>query len=380
MSLDEEDRAGWTRRAWTRAAAREAELKHAVRVSAAVGAAFAISTLLHLPQGYWSVFTAVIVVQTSIGGTLTAGIERLLGTIVGGLVGVVGAYLKAKTVLEEGLVLSGAVALLAFAAAVRPSLRVAPITAAIVLVGGSTGRMDPLLAAGWRVVEILLGSFIGLSATLFVFPARARRAVAERAARTMDLMADLLELYGHRLEGRERQDEIHRSQQASRKALAQVEQAAAEAARESRSGLSSLAIPEGLVRSLLRVRSDAVMVGRALGQPLPEAAAEALQPTATALLTAMARALRDGGGALRDRRIPDSAPLAQPRAAFEEAVERIRQARLTADLGFDVAARVFGLVFALESLLANLKDLDSRIAELSGRPDAPDQAVRVAEP
>ena len=59
------------------------------------------------------------------------------------------------------------------------------------------------------------------------------------------------------------------------------------------------------------------------------------------------------------------APLAQPRAAFEEAVERMRRARLTSDMTFDAAARVYGLVFALESLLDNLAELADQVDELA---------------
>ena len=78
---DEEPRRRWTgrrlsRRAFSAAAAREGELRHAVRVSVAVGGAFLVGAGLQLPQSYWAVFTAVIVVQTSIGGTITASIER----------------------------------------------------------------------------------------------------------------------------------------------------------------------------------------------------------------------------------------------------------------------------------------------------------------
>ena len=87
-----------------------AEIRHAARVAAAVGAAFALGAIFRPPQAYWIVFTAIIVVQASVGGTITASIERLAGTFVGGLIGVGAAYLRAKTTLEEGLVLSAAAA------------------------------------------------------------------------------------------------------------------------------------------------------------------------------------------------------------------------------------------------------------------------------
>ena len=371
------------RRAVSAALSRRAELRHAVRVSVAVGAAYAAGRIAGLPQSYWAVFTAVIVVQTSIGATITASVERLLGTLVGALVGVAAAWIRARTVVEEGVVLAGAVALAAFLAAVRPSLRVAPITAAIVLVGGSS-RMDPTLAAVWRVIEIVIGGVIGVAATLLIFPAPASRALAERAARSMELLATLLDLYGRELGGEHLEAELHSTHQASRKALAQVEQSAAEAARESATGLGHGAAPEGLIRSLWRVRNDIVTVGRALAQPLPGPVGEQLAPSAVALIEAVSRTLRDCADAARKGLpIAPADGLPQLKARFEEAVERVRRGRLTADMTFDPAARVFGLVFALESVLANLADLCDRIDDMASTgasTGAPSGAAPGAQP
>ena len=380
MTLDEIPARRWSARglsgrAISRATARQAELRHAVRVSVAVGAAFTISSLFHMPQGYWSVFTAVIVVQTSVGGTITASAERLLGTVVGALVGVAGAYLRARTVVEEGLVLSAAVAILAFAAAVRPQLRVAPITAAIVLVGGSAAHMDPILAAVWRVVEILIGSAIGVAATLLVFPARARKALAARVGAAAVGMADILDLYAQALADGALGETVQAAHQATRKQLAAVEQVIAEAARETASGLRGGDVPEALLRTLLRVRSDTVLVGRALASPLPPTVARLLAAPAGVLLRALATQLRLCGAA---RPAPDPEALATPQSAFETAVEAIRRAKLTSDMTFDAVARVFGLVFALEGLTADVGDLCDRVLELDVA--APRPLARAAEP
>jgi uncharacterized membrane protein YccC len=375
--------AGLPRRALAAALARQGELRHAVRVSAAVGVAFSLGAILRLPQSYWMVFTAVIVVQTSIGGTITASLERLLGTAVGGLVGAGAAYLKAQTVLAEGLVLSGAIALLAFAAAVRPSLRVAPITAAIVLVGGNTPHADPLQTALWRVLEILLGGAIGVAATLLIFPARAGRTATLRVAQTCEQLAELIALYAGRLrEPSAGEDEaLHLAHQGTRKSLASVEQALTEAARERASGFRDSGIPDGLFRSLSRARSDVVMVGRALAEPLPAAAAAALAAPVAQLLDALALELREAAAALRDGTEPEPSRLDRPRAGFEAAVEQARQARITSDMSFDTAARVFGLVFALDSLIANLADLRERIADVAaGSPAAPVQPAAARAP
>ena len=57
-----------------------AEISQAVRLMAAVAVAFAVYELFHLPQGYWAVFTVIIVMQGSIGGTLDASLDRMFGT------------------------------------------------------------------------------------------------------------------------------------------------------------------------------------------------------------------------------------------------------------------------------------------------------------
>jgi uncharacterized membrane protein YccC len=356
---------------------RPSEIRHAVRVAVAVGAAFAIGAIFRPPQAYWMVFTAIIVVQASVGGTITASFERLLGTIVGALVGVAATYLRAKTELQEGLVISAAAAIAAFAAAVRPSLRVAPITTAIVLMGGATAHMGPITAAAWRVLEIGIGGIVGVVTTLVVFPARARRVVRLRACESLRLMAELITLFATRFDAGGVDHEARSNHQGIRKTLAQADQALAESDRETLWGRRA-DTPEGLVRSLRRVANDAVMIGRALARPLPQASRERIGPSAIALLEAIAIRLRDSAGALAVFQVTPADSLDQARATFEAAVQQTRTARLTAEINFDAASRVFGLVFAMESVLANLSDLADRIAEVAGQA-APSTAAGVAD-
>ena len=49
--------------------------------------AFALGELLGVKQVYWAVLTAVIVMQASVGGSLKATSERLVGTAVGAIWG-----------------------------------------------------------------------------------------------------------------------------------------------------------------------------------------------------------------------------------------------------------------------------------------------------
>jgi uncharacterized membrane protein YccC len=80
-------------------------LRQTVRVIVATAAAFATYKTLGLHEGYWAVFTVLIVMQASIGGTLGAATDRLLGTLLGAVLGGIGAALGRTDTLELGLVL-----------------------------------------------------------------------------------------------------------------------------------------------------------------------------------------------------------------------------------------------------------------------------------
>ncbi len=239
----------------------------------------------------------------------------------------------------------------------------APITAAIVLVGGSAVRMDPLIAALWRVADIMLGSAIGVAATLVIFPARARRAVAHRAANVLRGMAQVLALQAQRLRTGSADFEV--ALRETRRSLTQVEQAAADAARENASGFSQASIPEGLLLALWRMRGDIVTVARALTAPLPPSIAAQLAGPSAALLEALGEELEAAAAAIAGGTRIDESAVAQAREAFEEAVERVRKARLTAGMTFEAAARIWGLVFGIESLLTNAGELSDRIDEMA---------------
>ncbi|MBB6255339.1 putative membrane protein YccC [Nitrospirillum iridis] len=64
-------------------ALRAPELRLAFRVTVAGTAALAMARLFNLPQGFWAVITAIMVMQASIGGSLKAAVDRFAGTLSG---------------------------------------------------------------------------------------------------------------------------------------------------------------------------------------------------------------------------------------------------------------------------------------------------------
>ena len=65
--------------------ARSLTLRHALRVGIAAAVAVAFGASLHLPRGYWITVTAVFILQPYAGATFQRGLQRMVGTVLGGL-------------------------------------------------------------------------------------------------------------------------------------------------------------------------------------------------------------------------------------------------------------------------------------------------------
>lgn len=358
------------------------EARHAVRLMAACLLAFILYALFDLPQGYWAVFSVLIVMQASIGGTVNASIDRMIGTVLGAAIGGVAAWARPQTMVGLGVALTLCAGATGFIAAVRPNLRVAPVTAAIMLLS-SAGKLGPLQAALYRVVEIGLGSGIGVLATLLIFPARANAVVAERVRASLGLIAELLTRFTERLQrgwADAAADDLAPLHDRLRATLAGVESAMADADRERSSRLGEHRFTPSVRRTLWRVRTDALAVGRALAAPWPAELREPLAPAASAMLEAAIAFARACDAALQAQRPVERRDFESAHTAFQRGIERFRGLHLTRDLTFDAVGGAFGLAFALESLFGDLTDLADRLDETVAAPrGAPSRDVPESE-
>jgi uncharacterized membrane protein YccC len=314
---------------------------------------------LGLPQGYWAVFTAVLVVQGSVGGSWKAAIDRLAGTLVGAIYGVtVAAFVPHDTVVTLGLALAISLAPLALVAAIYPSYRVAPITAVILLLGSSASSEGPVLAAMLRTTEVSLGGFIGVVVSLFVLPARAHALMGNAANRVLQRLADLLADLMNGLVVAVDYAAIVARHDAVRVSLTALENISDEAAREKRNYLSDDADPEPVTRTLRRVRHDMVLIGRVGAEPLPEAIARVLQPKLAVFTDVATQFLRATGEAFASRRAPP------PLDGFEAALGDV----LATMQSIKGEERLIALAFGFEQLQLNLADLVRRAGEFARVP------------
>lgn len=344
---------------------RKAQLALAVRVTVAAFGALMVSLALHLLLPLWAVLTALIVTQMSVGRSLKATRDYLFGTVGGAIYGAAITVLiphSGEAALLGLLVL--AIAPLAFIAAVNPSLNAATVTAVILLLVPTMNHVDPLASAVDRVLEVLVGAVCGLLASFFVLPSRAHSQLRVSAARTLELIAAALSELLAGLTRSLDNDALHRIQDGIGSAMVGLNATGAEAERERAAHLSSGPDTGPLLRTVLRLRHDLVIIGRATVLPLPSdlqarlaAPLSRVSETIATYLRASAAALRSGMGA------PAMWPVHTALQAYGAEVAALRSEGLTRGIPADVVERFFALGFSLEQMRQNLKDLERCVAE-----------------
>src|SRR3984885_1292086 len=338
---------------------RKTQLGLAVRITVAACGAFAIATALGLKLPLWAVLTSIIVTQMSVGRSLKATRDYLVGTlggaIYGGAVAVLIPHSGEATLL---VVLVLAVAPLAFIAAINPSLNVATVTAIIVLLLPAMNHGNPLDSAIDRVLEVAVGALTGLAVSFLVLPSRAHSQIRVSAARVLELMAAALnELLAGLTRGLDN-DALHRLQDGIGAALAGLNAVGAEAERERAARFSTGPDTGPLLRTILRLRHDLVMIGRASVVPLPADLQRRLAVPLGGVSNAMAEYLRMMAATLRTGRgTPAIWPVQFALEAYAAEVAAVRSDGLTRGVPGDVTERFFALGFSLEQMRQNLADL-----------------------
>jgi uncharacterized membrane protein YccC len=308
----------------------------------------------------WVVLTAMIVTQTSLGRTVKVAIDYFAGTILGALWGGLVTLLAPQAGETAQLVALGLALLpLALLTAAQPRYAAAPITAAIVLLMSQGTALSPVASVLERLTEVGLGGSVGLIVSMLLVPSSAFQHVRGTAADALDEMSKtasgLSDGFGKGLD-----IDTARSLQAPiGPLLAEIAATVGEADREKRLRAGSEE-PGPLLRSLLRLRHDLVMVGRAVEQPLPAVLAPAFIAAGRAIedyFKLSADALRVGQPA------PPLDTVDTSVAKCSMAVAAARQEGNLRGLSSDELEHLFAMGFALEQMRRNFGDLNRCINE-----------------
>jgi uncharacterized membrane protein YccC len=277
---------GWLR---TLPRAREAELRLCLRMTTAAVLSLAVSHLLNLPVALWTVLTSVILTQMSVGKSLKATLDYLVGTLGGAIyAGAVGTLVPHSTEITLLVALAIAVAPTALVVAINPRFSAATFTAVMVFFGPSITHTGPIASAVERVLEVAVGGFVGLFVSFAVLPARAHDLAIEAAAQMLDLMTrflpDLFAGFTRTLD----QAALRATQNRIGAAFARLDVVANEAKHERLTHFGGEPDQGPLLRTQLRLRHDLVMIGRAASEPLPEGFRSRLGPRLDAVSTTAA--------------------------------------------------------------------------------------------
>lgn len=340
-------------------------LKLALRTTLAALITFTVGHLLELPQAYWAVLTSVFVMQASVGGSLKVAIDRMLGTLAGAIWGAsVTLVIPHRDTSTLGLTLAVALGPLALVAALKPSYRMAPITAIIVVLSTTGVERGPVHYAIDRVLEIALGCLVGCAVSLLVLPARAHALLVEAAAEVILALRDLLELLLGEMTRRPDGTALATTQLRLDQALSRVESLVDEVKRERTHWLTDTPDAEPFARTLRRLRHDLTAIGRAVTEPWLQSVHQYLAIAMGDLRPVVSDYLVGSAAFVSGRRAPP--PLDAVDTAlleFRDSMGRLRQSGVLRELGIDEVERVFSLAFALDQLRGHLGDLADRIAE-----------------
>ena len=346
------------------------QLRFCFRVTVAALSALTLGRLLGFPMVLWAVLTAVILTQMSIGKSVKATIDYSLGTLGGAIyAGLIAVFVPHQSDAAFAAVLAIAIAPLALLAGVSPRFAAAPSTAVLVVLAPTLTHATSLASAADRVLEVALGGSVALAVSLLVFPTRARKLVKDGAADMLDLIADILPDLFLGFTQKSDADAILALQRGVGAAFSKLDLVRAEAKHEQMTFLASEPDFDPLRHSLLRLRHDLIMIGRAATAPLPQALQGRMGPPLARVADAAVEHLRKCGTALRTGGAhPALEQLDAAFDAFAAEIAMLRREGLLRELSVEAVEYVFALSFALEQLRRDLQDLALRVSDQADHP------------
>ena len=121
-------------------------ITHAVRTAVAATMSVIIARLVQMPEAYWAAIATLVVMQSTLGATLTLSIERIVATAVGASVGALEAKFFEASLVALALVLLGLLSI-AFRLE-KTAYRYASITLAIIVLIPRTAARGPSRSIG----------------------------------------------------------------------------------------------------------------------------------------------------------------------------------------------------------------------------------------
>lgn len=199
-------------------------LVHAAKTALAAALCWWLALRFGWRDGYWGSISAIIVLQSNVGATVSASRDRLLGTLIGAAIGFAFSLFG---VLPWNFIVAILLAIIVCGLlGLRNSSRLAGVTIAIIMLVHKDGPRLELAAD--RVFEVIMGIVVALLVTTLIFPDRARMRLRDGLAQEFLVLGNLFEavLEGFRGAPASNLDELRKDAQLRMRANRQLLEAA----------------------------------------------------------------------------------------------------------------------------------------------------------
>ena len=297
-------------------------LLSAGKTALAAGLCYWLATLAGLQDGYWGSISAIIVLQSNVGSTVTASRDRVIGTLIGAAFG--GAFSLLGTGLGPYLLAVITAMVTCSLLGLKNSSRLAAVTVTILMLVHRTGSNWTLPLH--RVLEVMLGIVIALGISTLVLPSRARHRLKDGLAQEYLLLGSLFEavMRGFRGQRAENLDQLRKDAEAGIAANGQLLDAARNEPASGRASLEGLSMLHQFGREIedvLKALSLAVHVGE------EDRYTAQLEPELGRMVKDIERGFQHVAGCVHRWRFdeaPEGLLLEEDVAALEAKVERVR--------------------------------------------------------
>lgn len=325
---------------------------------------YAIYVGWHLPQGYWAVFTALVIAQVTSGASWKPALYRTVGSTAGALAAMLVMVIFGIGYVRVGVELFLLASLFGFLTVQHPSFSAAGFTAAIVLV---LGRIEGTpFHIGWlRVWYTLLGSGVAFTVAALIWPVRAREILRQKIA---NILAGAGALYqavtAAALHGASNEEEVR----ALDRKLHDLRRGITQQMDEARSELTFSRFNQGAYQQLVDVGDQVRRRLTAMAEDLSLYAQAQIDlqlvPSLPALSAKTAEKFASLAEGVRMAKPIPSIGLDASIRSLDSDLAELRARRTTSPFALDRMLPFWALVFNLREVAQDLKQLESVLPQL----------------
>jgi uncharacterized membrane protein YccC len=341
-------------------------LKQGIKTGLAGTITYAMYVGWHLPQGYWAVFTALVVTQVTLGASWKPALYRTIGSTSGAVAAMLLFMMLGPGTVRIGIALFVLATLFGFLTVLHPSFSAAGFTAAIVLL---IGRIEGTpFHTGWlRVLYTLLGSFVAFAVGALLWPVRAREGLRFKIANILDgagvlyraVTAAALQGIDNEQQVRQLDGQLHDL----RRGITQQMDDARNELSFSRFNPSAyqqvVELADQLRRRLTAMAEDRSLYVHAQVAP-------GLLPSLTNVVQKTSEKFAGLSETIRKRSTPsNSEELEAAICELDADLAKLREQRATAPFALDRMLPFWALVFNLREVAQDLKQLESTLPQLA---------------